>query len=88
MTDNGTFIINGTERVIVSQRTASRAMFFDHDRGKTHSSGKLLSPRASFLTAAPGWTSVRPEGLRVRPYRSPAQLPVTIILLRARYEQG
>ena len=42
MTDNGTFVINGTERVIVSQLHRSPGVFFDHDRGKTHSSGKLL----------------------------------------------
>src|SRR5512143_856221 len=42
MTDNGTFIINGTERVVVSQLHRSPGVFFDHDKGKTHSSGKLL----------------------------------------------
>ncbi|MDH3844774.1 MAG: DNA-directed RNA polymerase subunit beta, partial [Myxococcales bacterium] len=42
MTVNGTFIINGTERVVVSQLHRSPGVFFDHDRGKTHSSGKLL----------------------------------------------
>ncbi|MFT0892106.1 DNA-directed RNA polymerase subunit beta [Pseudochelatococcus sp. G4_1912] len=42
MTDNGTFIVNGTERVIVSQMHRSPGVFFDHDRGKTHSSGKIL----------------------------------------------
>ena len=42
MTDNGTFIINGTERVVVSQMHRSPGVFFDHDRGKTHSSGKIL----------------------------------------------
>mgnify|MGYP001145391724 FL=1 len=42
MTDTGTFIVNGTERVIVSQLHRSPGVFFDHDRGKTHSSGKLL----------------------------------------------
>jgi len=42
MTGNGTFIVNGTERVIVSQMHRSPGVFFDHDRGKTHSSGKLL----------------------------------------------
>ena len=42
MTDNGTFVINGTERVIVSQLHRSPGVFFDHDYGKTHSSGKLL----------------------------------------------
>ena len=42
MTPNGTFVINGTERVIVSQMHRSPGVFFDHDKGKTHSSGKLL----------------------------------------------
>lgn len=42
MTDNGTFIINGTERVIVSQLHRSPGVFFDHDKGKSHSSGKVL----------------------------------------------
>jgi DNA-directed RNA polymerase subunit beta len=42
MTDNGTFVINGTERVIVSQLHRSPGVFFEHDYGKTHSSGKLL----------------------------------------------
>jgi DNA-directed RNA polymerase subunit beta len=42
MTDNATFIVNGTERVIVSQLHRSPGAFFDHDKGKTHSSGKLL----------------------------------------------
>ena len=42
MTDNGTFVINGIERVIVSQLHRSPGVFFDHDKGKTHSSGKLL----------------------------------------------
>ena len=42
MTDNGTFVINGTERVIVSQMHRSPGVFYDHDKGKTHSSGKFL----------------------------------------------
>ena len=42
MTANGTFIINGTERVIVCQMHRSPGVFFDHDKGKTHSSGKFL----------------------------------------------
>src|ERR1700682_4172011 len=42
MTMNGTFIVNGTERVIVSQMHRSPGVFFDHDKGKTHSSGKFL----------------------------------------------
>ncbi len=42
MTENGTFIVNGTERVVVSQLHRSPGIFFDHDHGKTHSSGKIL----------------------------------------------
>ena len=42
MTTNGTFMVNGTERVIVSQLHRSPGVFFDHDKGKTHASGKLL----------------------------------------------
>ncbi len=42
MTENGTFVINGTERVVVSQLHRSPGVFYDHDKGKTHSSGKLL----------------------------------------------
>ncbi len=42
MTDNGTFVINGTERVIVSQLHRSPGVFFDPHKGKTHSSGKVL----------------------------------------------
>ena len=42
MTEKGSFIVNGTERVIVSQLHRSPGIFFEHDKGKTHSSGKLL----------------------------------------------
>jgi DNA-directed RNA polymerase beta subunit len=56
MTDNGTFIVNGTERVIVSQATG-RPASFDHDKGKTHSSGKYLFAARASPTAAPGSTS-------------------------------
>jgi DNA-directed RNA polymerase subunit beta len=57
MTDYGSFIVNGTERVIVSQLHRSPGVFFEHDKGKTHSSGKLLFSAASFPTAARGSTS-------------------------------
>ena len=57
MTDNGTFVINGTERVIVSQLHRSPGVFFDHDRGKTPSRASCCSPPASFLIAARGSTS-------------------------------
>ncbi len=58
MTKNGTFIINGTERVIVSQMHRSPGVLFDHDRGKTHASRQVsCSPRASSRIAAAGSTS-------------------------------
>jgi DNA-directed RNA polymerase subunit beta len=57
MTENGTFIINGTERVIVSQMHRSPGVFFDHDKGKTHSRASCCSPPASSRTAARGSTS-------------------------------
>jgi hypothetical protein len=74
MTDNGTFIVNGTERVIVSQLHRSPGVFFDHDRGKTHSSGKLLllRPRHPLPRLVAG-LRVRPEGRAVHPHRPPPQ---------------
>ena len=54
MTDNGTFVVNGTERVIVSQLHRSPGVFFDHDKGKTHSSGKLLYNARVILTVVLG----------------------------------
>ena len=68
MTDNGTFIVNGTERVIVSQLHRSPGVFFDHDRGKTHSSGKaavLACPRDSYRGS--GWTSSSIRRMRCSP---------------------
>ena len=56
MTENGTFIINGTERVIVSQLHRSPGVIFDHDKGKTHSSGKLLYTAVLYRTVDHGWT--------------------------------
>jgi DNA-directed RNA polymerase subunit beta len=57
MTDYGSFIVNGTERVIVSQLHRSPGVFFEHDKGKTHSSGKLLFSARIIPTAARGSTS-------------------------------
>ena len=66
MTDNGSFVINGTERVIVSQLHRSPGVFFEHDRGKTHSSGKLLfSARVIPYRGSLARLRVRPEGLPV-----------------------
>jgi len=57
MTPTGSFVINGTERVIVSQLHRSPGVFFEHDRGKTHSSGKLLFSARVIPYAARGSTS-------------------------------
>ena len=74
MTDNGSFIINGTERVIVSQLHRSPGVFFEHDRGKTHSSGKLLfSARVIPVPRLVARLRVRSEGLPVLPRRPPPQ---------------
>ena len=74
MTDNGTFIINGTERVIVSQMHRSPGVFFDHDKGKTHSSRQVPVRRAgdpvSRLLAR---LRVRQQGPRLRPHRPQAE---------------
>jgi DNA-directed RNA polymerase beta subunit len=74
MTETGTFIINGTERVIVSQLHRSPGVFFDHDKGKTHSSGQAAVLRAGdpvprFLARL----RVRPQGQRLRPHRPSPQ---------------
>ena len=57
MTNNGSFVVNGTERVIVSQLHRSPGVFFEHDRGKTHSPASCCSRRGSFPTVVPGSTS-------------------------------
>ena len=55
MTKNGTFVYNGTERVVVSQMHRSPGVFFDHDKGKSHSSGKLLFVSRIIPYRGPGW---------------------------------
>ena len=74
MTENGTFVINGTERVIVSQLHRSPGVFFDHDKGKTHSSGKLLYS-ARIIPYRGSWLDFEfdPKDLRVRAHRPPPQ---------------
>ena len=54
MTEKGSFVINGTERVVVSQLHRSPGVFFDHDKGKTHSSGKLLYSARIIFIEGPG----------------------------------
>lgn len=70
MTDNGTFVINGTERVIVSQLHRSPGVFFDSDKGKTHSSGKVLyNARIIPYRGSSAGLRIRPERQPVRSYR-------------------
>src|SRR5450830_378192 len=57
MTENGTFIVNGTERVIVSQLHRSPGIFFDHDKARRTAPANSCTPRGSFRTAVRGWTS-------------------------------
>ncbi len=81
MTNNGTFIINGTERVIVSQMHRSPGVFFDHDKGKTHSSGKLLFS-ARVIPYRGSWLDFEfdpKDGVFTRIDRR-RKLPVTILL--------
>ena len=74
MTDNGTFIVNGTERVIVSQMHRSPGVFFDHDKGKSHSSGKLLfAARVIPVSRLLARHRVRRQGHRPCPYRPSPQ---------------
>src|ERR1700746_3794650 len=81
MTDNGTFVVNGTERVIVSQLHRSPGVFFDHDRGKTHSSGKLLFS-ARIIPYRGSWLDFEfdPKDCVFARTRRGPNLPVTIIL--------
>ena len=74
MTDNGTFIVNGTERVVVSQLHRSPGVFFDHDRGKTHSSGKLLyNARVIPYRGLLARLRIRSERPGLRAYRPPQE---------------
>ncbi|WP_147652195.1 DNA-directed RNA polymerase subunit beta [Vulcaniibacterium gelatinicum] len=81
MTQNGTFIVNGTERVIVSQLHRSPGVFFDHDRGKTHSSGKLLYS-ARIIPYRGSWLDFEfdPKDAVFTRIDRRRKLPVTILL--------
>merc|ERR1712224_72021 len=81
MTSNGTFVINGTERVVVSQLHRSPGVFFEHDKGKTHSSGKLLYS-ARIIPYRGSWLDFEydsKECIYMRIDRR-KKLPVTILL--------
>src|SRR5512146_2685227 len=81
MTDSGTFIINGTERVVVSQLHRSPGVFFDHDRGKTHSSGKLLYS-ARIIPYRGSWLDFEfdPKDALFTRIDRRRKLPVTVLL--------
>ena len=82
MTEKGTFVVNGTERVIVSQMHRSPGVFFDHDQGKSHSSGKLLF-RARIIPYRGSWLDFEfdpKDILQVRIDRK-RKLPATVLLM-------
>ena len=87
MTEKGSFIINGTERVVVSQLHRSPGVFFDHDKGKTHSSGKLLYS-ARIIPYRGSWLDFEfdpKDSLFARIDRK-RKLPATILLRALGYE--
>jgi DNA-directed RNA polymerase subunit beta len=82
MTERGTFIINGTERVIVSQLHRSPGVFFDHDKGKTHASGKVLYT-ARIIPVRGSWVDLEidpKDVVYVRIDRRRRKFPVTLLL--------
>jgi DNA-directed RNA polymerase subunit beta len=87
MTDNGTFVINGTERVIVSQLHRSPGVFFDHDKGKTHSSGNMLYS-ARVIPYRGSWLDFEfdPKDLVFVRIDRRRKLPATILLRALGYE--
>src|SRR5210317_1429723 len=87
MTENGTFVINGTERVIVSQLHRSPGVFFDHDKGKTHSSGKLLYS-ARVIPYRGSWLDFEfdPKDLVFVRIDRRRKLPATVLLRALGYE--
>ena len=89
MTGTGTFIINGTERVIVSQLHRSPGVFFDHDRGKTHSSGKLLYS-ARIIPYRGSWLDFEfdPKDVLFARIDRRRKLPVTVLLRALGYSNG
>ena len=87
MTENGTFVVNGTERVIVSQLHRSPGVFFDHDKGKTHSSGKLLYS-ARVIPYRGSWLDFEfdPKDLVFVRIDRRRKLPATILLRALGYQ--
>ena len=88
MTEKGTFVVNGTERVIVSQMHRSPGVFFDHDQGKSHSSGKLLF-RARIIPYRGSWLDFEfdpKDILQVRIDRK-RKIPATVLLMATLEEE-
>ncbi len=81
MTDRGTFIVNGTERVVVSQLHRSPGIFFDHDKGRTHASGKLLYS-ARIIPLRGSWIDLEfdPKDLLYVRIDRRRKFPVTLLL--------
>ncbi len=88
MTNNGTFIVNGTERVIVSQMHRSPGVFFDHDKGKSHSSGKLLFA-ARVIPYRGSWLDIEFDAKDIVYARIDRRrkLPATSLLMALGYDQ-
>ena len=87
MTDNGTFIVNGTERVVVSQLHRSPGIFFDHDKGKTHSSGKILYS-SRIIPMRGSWLDLEfdPKDILYVRIDRRRKFPVTLLLKALGYE--
>ncbi|MGH8582732.1 MAG: DNA-directed RNA polymerase subunit beta [Gammaproteobacteria bacterium] len=86
MTDNGTFVVNGTERVVVSQLHRSPGVFFEHDKGKTHSSGKLLFS-ARVIPYRGSWLDFEfdPKDIVFVRIDRRRKIPATVLLRALRY---
>ena len=86
MTNNGTFVVNGTERVIVSQMHRSPGVFFDHDKGKTHSSGQAAVRRAHHsVSRLVARHRVRRQGHRLCAHRPAPENSGDVAAVRARH---
>ncbi len=87
MTDTGTFVVNGTERVIVSQLQRSPGVFFDHDKGKTHTSGKLIYS-ARIIPVRGSWLDLEfdPKDILYVRIDRRRKFPVTILLKALGFE--
>ncbi|MEA3280734.1 MAG: DNA-directed RNA polymerase subunit beta [Thermodesulfobacteriota bacterium] len=87
MTDRGTFIINGTERVVVSQLHRSSGVFFDHDKGKTHSSGKIIYT-SRIIPVRGSWIDMEidPKGVVYIRIDRRRKFPITILFKAFGYD--